>query len=158
MDIASHPKTTSASTLLQQFGLNLFKIKRLESCRQCLSRCYPTRYLNLVAKADVILDTLYYTGGANTAYDAIAVGTPYVTLPFELHRSRFGAAAYRQIGVTDVITEKETDYVEKAIQIANDQTYRQQLKKRILANAHLVFEDMKAVRELEYFFEYAILR
>jgi predicted O-linked N-acetylglucosamine transferase (SPINDLY family) len=57
-----------------------------------------------------------------------------------------------------VITEKETDYVEKAIQIANDQTYRQQLKKRILANAHLVFEDMKAVRELEYFFEYAILR
>ncbi|MEM9888354.1 MAG: tetratricopeptide repeat protein [Bacteroidota bacterium] len=117
-----------------------------------LERLSAERYLNLVAKADVILDTLYYTGGANTAYDAIAAGTPYVTLPSELHRSRFGAAAYQQIGVTDAIAENETDYVEKAVKIANDKAYRTELSQRILDHAHKVFEDREAVRELEAFF------
>jgi len=117
-----------------------------------LPRMSAERYLNLVAKANVILDTLYYTGGANTAYDAIAAGTPYVTLPSDLHRSRFGAAVYQQIGVTDTIAKNEEDYVEKAVKIANDEVYRAELSQRILANAHLVFEDMEAVRELEAFF------
>ena len=46
-------------------------------------------YLNLIALSDVILDTLYYTGGANTTYDAFAAGTPVVTLPGKFHRGRY---------------------------------------------------------------------
>jgi protein O-GlcNAc transferase len=113
-------------------------------------------YLNLLAIADVILDTLYYTGGANTSYDAFAVGTPYVTLPTEYHRGRYGAAAYQQIGITDAIACNPKDYVEKAVRIAQDKIYRQQLSNRIREQAHLVFEDMEAVHELESFFKQAL--
>ncbi|MEN0050488.1 MAG: tetratricopeptide repeat protein, partial [Bacteroidota bacterium] len=132
---------------------NLSNFTNLYSRIHFLERLSAERYLNLVAKADVILDTLYYTGGANTAFDAIAAGTPYVTLPSELHRSRFGTAAYRQIGVTDAIAKNEVDYVEKAVKIANDEVYRAALSEQILVNAHKVFEDGEAVRELEDFFQ-----
>lgn len=117
-----------------------------------LARMSEERYLNLVAKVHVILDTLYYTGGANTAYDAFAAGTPYVTLPWEFHRGRYGVAAYQQIGVEDAIANDLGDYVTKAIQIANDSSYRKELSEKILANAHKVFEDVEAVKEVERFF------
>jgi predicted O-linked N-acetylglucosamine transferase (SPINDLY family) len=117
-----------------------------------LERMSEERYLNLVAKVHVILDTLYYTGGANTAYDAIAAGTPYITLPWDFHRGRYGAAAYQQIGVEEAIATDLGDYVTKAIRIANEATYRETLSQKILSNAHKVFEDVEAVRELEQFF------
>ena len=117
-----------------------------------LKRMPETKYLNLVAIADVVLDTLHYTGGANTAYDAFATGTPYVTLPTEFHRGRFGMAAYLQLGVTDLIAESKADYVEKAIQVANDKSYRADLKRQILEKSTAIFEDKQAVEELEDFF------
>jgi protein O-GlcNAc transferase len=118
-----------------------------------LERMEEKKYLNLLVHAQVILDTLYYTGGANTAFDAFATGTPYVTLPSEFHRGRFGLAAYRQIGVEDAIATDVSDYIEKAVKIANDATYRNDLSQRIRDNAHKVFEDLEAVKELEDFFE-----
>jgi protein O-GlcNAc transferase len=117
-----------------------------------LERMEEQKYLNLAALAEVILDTLYYTGGANTAFDAFATGTPYVTLPSEYHRGRFGLAAYRQIGVEEAIATDVSDYIEKAVKIANDANYRNDLSQRIKANADKVFEDIEAVRELEDFF------
>jgi predicted O-linked N-acetylglucosamine transferase (SPINDLY family) len=62
-----------------------------------------TEYLALVAAADVALDTLHYGGGANTVYDAVAVGTPIVTLPGEFHRSRWAAAVNRRLGLSQLI-------------------------------------------------------
>jgi protein O-GlcNAc transferase len=117
-----------------------------------VERMDESRYLNLLALADVILDTVHYTGGANTAYDAFAAATPYVTLPTAFHRGRYGLAAYQQIGIEDGIATDAADYVEKAVRIANDTAYRQNLSDRIKANSYKVFEDMEAVRELEAFF------
>ena len=117
-----------------------------------VERMDESHYLNLVALTDVILDTVHYTGGANTAYDAFAAATPYVTLPTAFHRGRYGLAAYRQIGVEDGIATDTADYVEKAVRIANNKAYRQDLSDRIKANAHKVFEDLEVVRELEAFF------
>jgi tetratricopeptide (TPR) repeat protein len=45
------------------------------------------RYLNLLAVADVALDTRIYGGGANTVYEAIGLGTPIVTWPAAVHRA-----------------------------------------------------------------------
>lgn len=117
-----------------------------------LKRMAEADYLNLVTQVDVILDTVHYTGGANTAYDAIATGTPYVTLPGTLHQSRYGFAAYQQIGVMDIIAQDQGDFIEKAVKIAKDKDYQAALRQRIQSNAHKVFEDEKAVRELECFF------
>jgi predicted O-linked N-acetylglucosamine transferase (SPINDLY family) len=62
-------------------------------------------YLHLVSLADIVLDTLYYGGGANSLYDAFACGTPLVTLPGPFHRSRFALGAYCKMGIPDLIAE-----------------------------------------------------
>lgn len=117
-----------------------------------LNRMAEPDYLNLVAISEVILDTLHYTGGANTAYDAFAAGTPYITLPLNSHRSRYGAAAYQQLGVTDLIARDQDDYVAKAIKVANEPWYRANLSREILERTDRIFEDQEAVQELEHFF------
>ena len=57
-----------------------------------LRRMERNEYLALLSLCDVSLDTPHYGGGANTVYDASAVGVPLVTLPGEFHRSRWAAA------------------------------------------------------------------
>ncbi|MFK7904781.1 MAG: tetratricopeptide repeat protein [Chitinophagales bacterium] len=118
-----------------------------------LKRMPAKDYLDFLQLSDVLLDTLHYTGGANTSYDAFAVGTPYVTLPTEYHRGRYGLAAYQQIGVTDAIAKDKADYIRLAVRIANDAHWREELSAKIRVNKQEVFEDKEAVRELEGFFE-----
>lgn len=113
-------------------------------------------YLNLVAVADVVLDTLHYGGGANTVYDALAVGTPIVTLPGRFHRGRWAYAAYQRIGVTDGIADSEDAYVEIALRLGSDSDYRKDLSDRITAACPVLFEDRGAVDELAAFFESAV--
>jgi predicted O-linked N-acetylglucosamine transferase (SPINDLY family) len=113
-------------------------------------------YLNLIAVADVVLDTLHYGGGANTTYDSLYTGTPIVTLPGAFHRGRFCAGAYRRIGIEECVADSPDAYVGKAVDIASDPDYRHDLRERILAAAPMLYEDINPARELEDFFEQAI--
>jgi len=110
-------------------------------------------YLNLLKLSHVALDTLYYCGGANTSYDAFAMGTPVITLPGKYHRSRYTYAAYRQMDITDCIAENEQDYIDKAIKIATDDKFRIKLSKKISQNSNFLFEDIEVVQELMDFFD-----
>lgn len=78
--------------------------------------------------------------------------TFYVSLPTAYHRGRYGLAAYQQIGVLDSVAKDETDYVRLVVEIANNSDLRKTIATKIMANKHKIFEDMKAVRELEHFF------
>lgn len=135
------------------------KDRLAKSCPKVYQRIYFLRrmnepdYLNLLKHATVILDTLYYTGGANTAYDAFATGTPYITLPSEYHRGNYGAAAYRQLGAVDLIVDSKESYIDKAVKVANDPAFRRRLSQQILAGGPQIFEDLEAVKELESFFK-----
>ena len=102
----------------------------------------------------MILDTLYYTGGANTTYDAFAMGTPVVTLPTSFHRGRYTRAAYEQIGVMDCIAQSQEDYIKKALAMGTDIEYRKDISGKIKEACGEVFEDRLAVAELESFLEY----
>ncbi len=113
-------------------------------------------YLNLLAVADVALDTLHYGGGANTTYDALAVGTPIVTLPGRFHRGRWAYAACRRIGVMDGIAASAEDYVAIALRLAGEPDYRRDVSVRITAACPVLFEDMDAVEELAGFCEAAL--
>lgn len=103
-------------------------------------------YLGLVKAADVMLDSTNYTGGANTNYDAFKAGTPVVTLPGTFHRGRFTAAAYTQMGYTDLIAQNSDDYVSKAIQMATQPEERARACAAIKAGLPEVLEDKQAVR------------
>jgi protein O-GlcNAc transferase len=108
-------------------------------------------FLSLTVNSDVILDTLYHNGATST-YDALAMGTPIVTLPWQFQIGRFTYAAYKQMGVNDCIAENEADYIAKAVKLGTNPAYRQEIKEKILANCAVLFEDKTAIEEMSAFF------
>ena len=121
-----------------------------------LARMPEADYLNLTAAADVVLDTFHYGGGANTTYDALAVGTPIVTMPGRFHRGRWAYAAYQRMGVTDGIANSPEDYVAIALRLASEPDHRREISDRITAACPVLFEDRGAVDEMAAFFEAAV--
>lgn len=111
-------------------------------------------FLNLMALADVLLDPIHF-GGGNTAFEGLAVGTPIVTLPGESMRGRVTYACYRQIGMTDCVATGIEDYIEKAVRLATDRNYREQVRERILAGSGALYGNEAAVREFERFLRQA---
>lgn len=110
-------------------------------------------YLALLARADVLLDTLHFGGGVNTTSDAFAAGTPLITLPTAHQRGRYAAAAYRQMGLDDGIAATPAEFVELALRYGTDRAENQRLRAAIHAASPALFEDMQPVHELADFFE-----
>lgn len=91
-------------------------------------------FVALLRHADAILDTHHFAGG-HTAYDLIAQGRPFVTLPGPYSKGRVGAMLYHAIGVPELIARDEAHYVELAVRLANDRPWREALSARILSSA-----------------------
>jgi protein O-GlcNAc transferase len=108
-------------------------------------------FMGLLGAADVLLDTPHFCGG-NTSYEALALGTPIVTLPGAFMRGRITLALYRQMNMTDCIANDAEDYVAIATELGTDADRRRQLRERILDRSGALFEDMEAVSAWEAFF------
>jgi predicted O-linked N-acetylglucosamine transferase (SPINDLY family) len=115
-----------------------------------LPRQSQNDFLHLQAVADVLLDTFPF-GGGNTSYEAFASGTPVVTLPGPDLRGRITSALYHQMGVPDCVAADPQDYVRIALRLGTDPARRDEVRGRILARKHMIYEDEEAVRELERF-------
>jgi protein O-GlcNAc transferase len=109
------------------------------------------RFMQLLGLADVILDSLHFNG-MNSSLQAFAIGTPVVTLPGRLQRGRHTQAMYRVMGIHDCIATSPRQYVDIAQRIASHAEIRDNLRQRILACNHLLFEDGRVVAEFERFF------
>ena len=105
-------------------------------------------FLGLLQLADVILDPLHFADAATTL-DAIAVGTPSVTLPGRFLRGRQALACYQRLGIEECVAWDTGEYVQKALALGCDPELRAELSRRILAAAPLLFDDLGMVRELE---------
>ncbi|MEP1789960.1 tetratricopeptide repeat protein [Reichenbachiella sp.] len=132
--------------------------KRIKSnCRNhadrvmILDRQEKEGYFNILNLADLVIDTLYYNGGANTNGDSFALNKPVVTMPVDFHRGRYTAAAYRQMGVEDLIAVSKEEYVDLAVRLALDREFNAEVCKKIAEQKHNFFEDKEAVIELENF-------
>jgi protein O-GlcNAc transferase len=115
------------------------------------------RFMQLLALADVVLDTPHFNG-MNSSLQAFAVGTPIVTLPGRFQRGRHTQAMYRKMAILDCIARDAGDYVDIAVRIGTDRDHARALRQRILARKHVLFEDPRVVQEFERFFREAILR
>jgi predicted O-linked N-acetylglucosamine transferase (SPINDLY family) len=115
-------------------------------------RLTQPEFLQLLATADVILDTIHFCGG-NTSLEAFAVGTPIVTMPSSYLRGRLTYGFYQKMGLLDCVALNPSEYVAIAIKLGTDPAYRAHLKAEILARNHLLYEDLTAVHELEQFLE-----
>ena len=115
-----------------------------------LPRLNHDAYLQINRSCDVMLDTLYWSGG-NTSLDALACGLPMVTLPGEFMRGRQSYAMLTAMGLDDLIARNKKDYVEIALRLGGDPLWRQEIRQRIAQNIGKVFENEKPVRQLERF-------
>jgi predicted O-linked N-acetylglucosamine transferase (SPINDLY family) len=108
-------------------------------------------FINLIAVADVMLDTLHFGGGYTTNLEAFAVGTPVVTWPGEFQRGRFTYVHYRQMGIKECVAWTKRKYVDIAVRLGTDPAFREQVKAKILANNRVLYENLDVVLEFERF-------
>ncbi|MCK6449917.1 MAG: tetratricopeptide repeat protein [Alphaproteobacteria bacterium] len=107
-------------------------------------------YMSLLALADVSLDSLPFSGG-NTTYQALAMGTPVVTLPGKFLRGRLSLAIYAKAGVMDLVAKDEDDYVRLALHAATDRAWRDDVMARIEAAASVIYDDRDYLTDVERF-------
>jgi protein O-GlcNAc transferase len=120
-----------------------------------LPRLHYPDYLNLLTLANVQLDPLHF-GGGSTSYEALALGLPIVTLPKQLLRGRITASFYKQMHVLDCIAQSPSDYIQIALRLGTDPSYRQSIRAKILPANDVLFENSEGIRELERFIKTAV--
>jgi protein O-GlcNAc transferase len=104
-------------------------------------------YLELVAAADVVLDTPHYGGGANTVLDAVAAGTPVVTWPSAYHRGRWATAVNRKLGLDELNIANLAHYAATAIRVASNAEQRLVFSNQITSHGNELFENAVVVDE-----------
>jgi protein O-GlcNAc transferase len=141
------------AALTQQFSARLSERMKAHGLPQrnqvkFLPRMDAAGFRAVLSLADVVLDTLHWSGG-NTSLDALAVGAPIVTLPGQFMRGRQTAAMLRLIGASELIATDRGQYVDIAIDVAHDRERREQLRETIVQNRGEVFDTSAPIRELE---------
>ncbi len=120
-----------------------------------VSRLEHDDFLSLMAASDVMLDPLHF-GGGNTSYQALALGTPIVTLPSPYLRGRVTTALYQKIGVRDCIADTREQYVELAVRLGGDPEFRRDVRDKILSANTVLFKDEEALSQVGAFLEQAV--
>jgi predicted O-linked N-acetylglucosamine transferase (SPINDLY family) len=143
---AMHPAITNA------FSQRLSRQMKLRGITprgqiKFLPRVDESRFRALLSLADVILDTLHWSGG-NTSLDALAVATPIVTLPGEFMRGRQTQAMLRAMGANEMVATNRGGYVAQAMAVASDRDLRIRLHGAIAANRGEVFGRVEPVKQL----------
>lgn len=119
-----------------------------------LPRQGEASYLDLLALADVILDTPHFNG-MNTSLEALATGTPVVTLPGGLQRARHTAAMYQAMDLGSFVSLTEEDYVQRAVALGTEPDLAHAARRLIAERSGLLFDAPRVVTEFADFFERA---
>ena len=103
-----------------------------------LPRLDGARFRSALSAADLMLDTLHWSGGG-TSLDAIAAQVPVITLPGAYMRGRQTAAMLRLMELDQLIAADIDDYVAKAIELASNRGLNESIREAIAARAAMVF-------------------
>jgi CRISPR-associated protein Csy1 len=88
-------------------------------------------FLEVLAAADVMLDTTRWSGG-NTTLDALRAGLPVVACPGAQMRGRQSAAMLRSLGLeAELVLHDRVSQVARAIAIADDGALRERIARAI---------------------------
>jgi protein O-GlcNAc transferase len=107
-------------------------------------------FLSLNLAADVLLDTLEWSGG-KTTLEALACGLPVVTVPGRFMRGRHAYAMLRMIDVTATIAQDKAAYCAIAARLAQDPAFLAGIKARIAENRPGLYHDRTFMTCLEAF-------
>jgi CRISPR-associated protein Csy1 len=107
-------------------------------------------YLAINRTCDLMLDTLYWSGG-QTSVDALDCDVPVVTLPGASMRGRQSAGMLRLIGVEALIARDVDDYVSIATRLCAEPAWRAELAARVREGSSRLFDDPEPIAALEAF-------
>jgi predicted O-linked N-acetylglucosamine transferase (SPINDLY family) len=97
-------------------------------------------FLAIGAGCDLNLDSIGWSGG-NTTLEILWHGTPTVTLPGELMRSRHTMAMLRVLELPQLIAHDEADYVRIVVELGRSRDLRADLRGTILERRHRLYDD-----------------
>jgi protein O-GlcNAc transferase len=118
-----------------------------------LPRLKRPEFLNMMTVCDVLLDPLHF-GGGNTSYEGLAMGVPIVTLPSQFLRGRITFALYKQMGMLDCVVHGPREYIDLALRLGTDRSYRDKMRAMILDANSVLYENSTGVKELEEFLKW----
>lgn len=108
-------------------------------------------FLDFISMANVLLDPTYF-GSGRSGYEAFVAGVPLITHPGDFMKGRVVFGIYQKIGITDCIANSREEYIEKAINIANDPVKKQAISDMMTSRAECLFEPQEICHETEKFF------
>lgn len=109
----------------------------------------------LMSQADVYLDTLGFSG-FNTALQAIECGLPIAAWEGQFLRGRLASGILRRMGLDELVTSTQADYVRTVVRLAQDAAYWGEMRERMVAARERLYNDAEPVRALERFLEDAV--
>lgn len=89
------------------------------------------KFLNLLALADIGLDTLICSGG-HVSHEALAMGLPLVSLAGQSCHSRLTLGRYQQLGLHEGLVEDQRAYVAQALEWSDKPSAREAFKSQLL--------------------------
>lgn len=117
-----------------------------------LPRLPEEEYRGLLAVSDVLLDPPHF-GGVNSTYDGLALGKPIVTCPSGYQRGRYTLGCYRKMNVLDCVARDAGHYVDLAVKLGTDSSYRQAISQKLVQASSVLWEDPAAISAHERLFE-----
>jgi protein O-GlcNAc transferase len=124
----------------------------LDAARYCvmLPPMPQDRFIAALGLADVVLDTIGWSGGRSTL-DCLAQDPAIVTLPGQFMRGRHTAAILRQIGCEATIAGSVDDYIALAARLGLDAALRSRVRDAVAKGKHRAFRDAAYISALETF-------
>jgi len=107
-------------------------------------------FYGLMRRADVFLDTIGFSG-FNTAMQAVESGLPIVASEGRFMRARLASGILKRMGLPELVTTSEDEYVDLAVKLARNTEYRGQVRTRLEASRGILYEDHAPIRALQDF-------
>jgi predicted O-linked N-acetylglucosamine transferase (SPINDLY family) len=114
MLLTTHCEETN-QRLLEQFARGGIAPERI----QLVYRGSVAEYFKRYNSIDIALDPVPFNGHTTTC-DAAWMGCPTVTLSGEIYAHRYGGSVPRNLGLAELVTESDDQYVSVAVGLAND--------------------------------------
>ncbi len=131
---------------------DLFQQQGIDAERLELMGWIPAQseHLSLYSQVDIALDTFPYHGTTTTC-EALWMGVPVITLAGQTHVSRVGVSLLHAVGLEEMIAQSPEAYIQKAVELANDQerlqalrvTLRDRMAAAPLTNAQLITQSLE---------------
>ena len=104
-------------------------------------------FFGLLDLAVVYLDSLGFSG-FNTTMQAIERNTPVVAYEGRFMRGRFASGILQQLGMGELVANHPDQFIQLAVRVVHDESFRRSIKKKIRINKGLLYSDSQPAQEL----------